>query len=236
MAEAAAAAASRYSRAETITTPPPPLGSLSASKLHSFFAGDTAVPAAGRPAEADPIDAVLDRASLDAADFGTIVHSFLEALLKGAGPQILPHLEARLEDRDIPLVRKAAENMARGFLASDLGKLSLKAAYREPEFPIITIMETTTGKILVTGQIDFLFESEGVMHVVDFKTDRAVEPERHYVQLAVYSRAVSDIFGKPVRAWLFYLRGSKDVEVTEQILNLDLVIDTEKTGTPAEIT
>jgi ATP-dependent helicase/nuclease subunit A len=77
-------------------------------------------------------------------------------------------------------------------------------------------METEAGKIPVSGRIDLLFEWEGVMYVVDFKTDRVREPERYFPQLAVYSRAVSDIFGKPVRAWLFYLRGAHTVEVTEQ--------------------
>jgi ATP-dependent helicase/nuclease subunit A len=230
LAEAAAAAAPWYARAETITVPPPHLTSLSASKLQEFFAGDAAsiARAAGRPAEGDSIDAVLERASLDAAGFGTIVHSFLEDILKGAAPQIPPYFQARLDDRDIPLVRETAEKMARGFLDSDLGKRAVKAARHETEFPIATMIDTTAGKLPVIGKIDLLFESEGVMYIADFKTDRVEEPERHYLQLAVYSRAVSDIFGKPVRAWLFYLRGSKDIEVTDRILNLDLVIDTAK--------
>ncbi|MDR2246509.1 MAG: UvrD-helicase domain-containing protein [Treponema sp.] len=234
MAEAADAAAPCYARAEVTAVPPPPLTSIPASKLQDFFAGDAAssVPDAIRQADGDPIDAVLDRAGLEAADFGTIVHGFLEALLKGGDPQIPPRIQARLDDRDIPLVRETAETMARGFLDSDLGKLSMKAAYHEEEFPIITMAETGTGKIPIIGKIDLLFESEGVMHVADFKTDRIEDPKRHYLQLAVYSRAVSDIFGKPVRAWLFYLRGGKDVEITRQIRDLDLVIDTEKIRRP----
>ncbi|MDR2741321.1 MAG: UvrD-helicase domain-containing protein [Treponema sp.] len=237
MAKAAEAAASCYTRTEATAVPFPALMSLAASKLQNFLDGESAfiTPATGRPADDDPIDAVLNRASLEAADFGTLVHSFLEALLKGVEPQIPPRIRTRLEDRDIPLICEAAENMAQGFLASNLGKLSQEAAYREPEFPIITIVDTTTGKIPVAGKIDLLFESEGVMHIADFKTDRIEEPERHYVQLAVYSQAVSDIFEKPVRAWLFYLRGSNDIEITEQIQNLDIVVDVEKIRTCAEM-
>jgi ATP-dependent helicase/nuclease subunit A len=218
MAEAAAAAASYYARAETIAVPPPPLVSVSASKLQHGYAVSAV------PPESDPLDTILKRAGLEAADFGTIVHGFLENRFKGVPPKIPPRIQARLEDRDIPLICKTAESMAEDFLNSDLGKLSLEAAYREPEFPIITMAETTAGKIPIVGTIDLLFESDGVMYVADFKTDRVEEPERHYVQLAVYSRAVSDIFGKPVRAWLFYLRGSNAVEVTEHIRDIDIVI------------
>ncbi|MDR2070763.1 MAG: UvrD-helicase domain-containing protein [Treponema sp.] len=226
MAEASESAASCYARAETITTPLPPLTSAAASKLRyagrNIIIEDTVSTA---PAGDDPLDNILNRAGLDAADFGTLVHGFLEARFNGVAPQIPPRILARLDDRDIPRIREATERMARGFLDSNFGKLALKAAYRESEFPIITMAETKTGKIPVLGKIDLLFESEGVMYVLDFKTDRAEEPERYYLQLAAYSRAVSDIFGKPVCAQLVYLRSSNAVDVTEKVLDLDIVID-----------
>jgi ATP-dependent helicase/nuclease subunit A len=218
MADAAARAAHYYDRAETIVTPPPPLTSLSASELE--LAGPAARAFKGGAqgaAEDDPVDRVIRRAGLEAADFGTVVHGFLEALFKNAPPRIPPRIQARLGgDRDLPLVREAAERLARGFIDSDLGQMSLRASFREAEFPLVTMMEAGAGKIPVSGRIDLLFEWEGAMHVVDFKTDRVREPERYLPQLAVYRRAVSDIFGKPVRAWLFYLRGAHAAEVTEQ--------------------
>jgi ATP-dependent helicase/nuclease subunit A len=235
MTEAAASAAQYYANAETIITPPPPLISVSASKLQRAGphtpAGSITVAADGDEQTGDALlGGILSRAGIEAADFGTIVHSFLEDRFKGVTPQIPPRILARLEDKDIPLIREAAERMAQGFLDSELGNLSLKAAYRESEFPIITLADTGTGKIPVLGQIDLLFESDGVMYITDFKTDRIEEPERHLVQLAVYARAVSDIFEKPVRAWLFYLRSSNAVEVTEQVRNIPLIIDLENSN------
>jgi ATP-dependent helicase/nuclease subunit A len=222
MADAAAAAAQRYDRAETITTASPPPALLSASKIR--HEGSGVHTGGGIPLEDDPIDRIFHRADLEAADFGTVVHGFLEAMLKGVTPQIPPRIRARLADRDISTVREAAERMARGFFDSDLGRLSLKSSYREVEFPLITLAEAGTGKIPVTGRIDLLFEWEGSMYVVDFKTDRVREPERYFMQLAVYSRAVSDIFEKPAGAWLFYLRDSNAVEVTEQVRNTSLIL------------
>ncbi|MDR0760809.1 MAG: UvrD-helicase domain-containing protein [Treponema sp.] len=223
LAEAAAAAASCYAQAETIAVPPPPLTSIAASSLKR--AGqDVIIEDALPPAPDGPLDGILNRAGLEPSDFGTIVHSFLEARFNGAAPHIPPRIQARLDDRDIPPIREAAENMARAFLDSELGKLALNAAYRASEFPIITLAETKTEKIPVIGTIDLLFESEGVMYVVDFKTDRVEEPARHHPQLAAYSRAVSDIFGKPVCAKLVYLRGCTVIDVTDEVRDLDLVI------------
>jgi ATP-dependent helicase/nuclease subunit A len=230
MAEAAAAAALYYARAETITTPPPPLISIAASSLKR--AGRTIIIEDAPPAAAapdDPLGGILNRAGLEASDFGTIVHSFLEARFKEdaahqSSPQIPPRIQARLNSRDIPPIYEAAENMARTFLDSELGKLALNAAYHESEFSIITMAETKTGKIPVFGKIDLLFESEGVMYVVDFKTDRVEEPERHLPQLAAYSRAVSDIFGKPVCAKLVYLRSCNVIDVTDEVQDMDIAI------------
>jgi hypothetical protein len=209
-------------------------------------AGDTG----GKADHDSPIDRILSRAGLEAADFGTIVHGFLEDHFRGADPQIPPRIQARLEEPDLARIHEAAEDMAQGFLSSGIGKLCLGAAYRESEFPLITLVETGTnrevnevdrgstgtnrevnevgrgstgaGKIPITGQIDLLFEWEGIMHIVDFKTDRVEQPEQHFGQLAVYQRAVSDIFEKPVRSWLFYLRNSNTVEVTENVRDIDI--------------
>jgi ATP-dependent helicase/nuclease subunit A len=112
--------------------------------------------------------------------------------------------------------------MADGFFNSDLGHLSLDAPCREPEFPILTLVQTGGKTIPVTGQIDLLFETEDTMYVVDFKTDRIEEPERHLAQLAVYARAVTDIFGKPARPWLFYLRSGNAVELSDRIGGVDI--------------
>jgi hypothetical protein len=53
--------------------------------------------------------------------------------------------------------------------------------------------------------------------VVDFKTDRTIDNRRHEGQLAVYERAVADIFKKPVRCWLFYLRTGESFDLSGKI-------------------
>jgi ATP-dependent exoDNAse (exonuclease V) beta subunit len=64
----------------------------------------------------------------------------------------------------------------------------------------------------VRGQIDLLLEEEKEVIVCDFKTDRRKHPELHAGQLAVYRRAAEELYGKPVRTLLCYLRGMETAE------------------------
>jgi ATP-dependent helicase/nuclease subunit A len=112
--------------------------------------------------------------------------------------------------------------MAEGFFNSDWGRRSRAAAWREPEFPILTAVRVNNRMTTITGQIDLLFEEAGTVYVVDFKTDRVEDPERHLGQLAVYARAAGDIFKKPVRACIFYLRGRHAVELDESLDRIDI--------------
>jgi ATP-dependent helicase/nuclease subunit A len=161
----------------------------------------------------DGIALILEKAGLDAADFGTVVHAFLEDRLNGRLPAIPPRVLARIRESGIGAVKKEALVMADRFLASDLGKKSAAAAFRESEFPFVTAVQGGDRITAVTGQIDLLFEEGEVLHVVDFKTDKIENPEDHYGQLAVYKRAAEDIFGKPVRAWLYYPRTGRAPEL-----------------------
>ena len=71
-------------------------------------------------------------------------------------------------------------------------------------------------KIIVTGIIDLLFDDGDVMYIVDFKTDKYEDPARYAAQLAVYKRAVEDIFGKPAECRLFYLRSSHEFDLGKE--------------------
>jgi ATP-dependent helicase/nuclease subunit A len=84
------------------------------------------------------------------------------------------------------------------------------------------MVEAGGKKIPVHGVIDLLFEDRGILQVVDFKTDKIEEPERHLGQMAVYCRAASDIFGKPARAWIFYLRTGNARELTADLAQADI--------------
>jgi ATP-dependent exoDNAse (exonuclease V) beta subunit len=214
MEEAARAAAAFYAGAELIAEPPPARSLVPASGLR----GPDREGDAGE-AE-DDLSRLLKRAGLDPAGFGTLVHGFVEARFTGGKPAL--SLLAGLDEKNAGRIQAVAREMGDRFFASGLGRRSLRAAYRETEFPIIT-RSTAGGKTFtITGQIDLLFEWEGAIQVVDFKTDRIEDPDRHLGQLAVYAQAAGDIFGKPVQSWLFFFRTGTEVELTARIREGDI--------------
>jgi ATP-dependent helicase/nuclease subunit A len=217
MAEAVRTAVPCYKGAEIIAAPAAAEGTINASNLRYLD------PAAGSGEQepAGDLDRFLVEAGLEAAGFGTVVHRFIEARFEEQPPRIPPGIIAKLDEKYIAPVHTRALVAADKFFRSELGRFSLAASYREPEYPILTMVKTAGRNIPVTGQIDLIFETAGTIHVVDFKTDRERKPAEHYGQLAVYKRAASDIFGKPVRCWLFYLRSSRPEE--ELTGSLDLV-------------
>ncbi|MDR1210754.1 MAG: UvrD-helicase domain-containing protein [Spirochaetaceae bacterium] len=175
------------------------------------------------PDEADlELDRLLKSAGLEAAEFGTIVHAFLEERLDGKRPDIPGDTASRLSDRDLDKIRSVSEHMTGLFMDSNLGQLAGSAPSRETEFPFLTRVSTQFGPLIISGKIDMLFDSGGTVHVVDFKTDRKENPPDHYGQLAVYARAASDIFGKPVRTWLFYLRRGHAIELSDAIETISI--------------
>ncbi|MDR3335912.1 MAG: UvrD-helicase domain-containing protein [Treponema sp.] len=229
-ARAAEEAAPLYAAADTFPAAAPFPVSIPASSLHvaEEFAGEAAGgPDAasggsaedGKIADSD-IEGILENAGLEAADFGVLVHTFLEERLNGRQPRVPPKFHARLSGRRFNILQEKAEAMAGGFINSDLGRLCANAIWRETEFPILTVPDCEDGRTVISGQIDLLFEvaerNRSVIYVVDFKTDRIEAPDHHLAQLAIYERAASDIFGRPVRSWLFYLRSGRAVELSER--------------------
>jgi ATP-dependent helicase/nuclease subunit A len=225
MREAAEGAAPLYQAAEPIATPSPEITSIPASGLSYALQVLQGIPepeAAEGPdktGEIDAVDRLLEGTGLGAADFGTIVHGLLAAHFTGTAPALPAGLAG--QERRLP-IQQAAQVMAEGFINSELGRLCQKAAYKEAEFPILTMVKVRGKPIPITGQIDLLFEWADAFYIIDFKTDRVEDPGRHLGQLAAYRRAVSEIFHKPVRCWLFYLRSGRGVDLTDQADQTDV--------------
>jgi ATP-dependent helicase/nuclease subunit A len=223
---AALAAAPFYEKAALLPVGKAGPESLEASKLRG--GGGVDAPGNGRgetetAAGLGPEDAILGKAGLNPAEFGSLVHAFLEGRLTGRGPSVPSKIRSRVNDeKALKTLEDSASAMADAFIASGLGKRWASAARRESEFPVITSVDAGGKAVAVTGQIDLLFEENGSMVIIDFKTDRTENPEAHYGQLAAYSRAVGDIFGKPVSVWLYYLRSGRQADATEGVKLISL--------------
>ena len=146
----------------------------------------------------------------------------LERLKEGGAREELRLLREQgfLSDKDAELVRvKEADMFARSRLISEM--LAAKKLYREFRFnvklPACDFTEDAEQKkalvgeyVLVQGVIDCLYEdTEGDLHLIDYKTDRLTKEERedrelarlklynkHSLQLSYYAKAVELMFGK----------------------------------------
>ena len=214
--EAAIAAVSFYGKASIIPEGKAGPASLNASKLTQGFDAEEG------SFESSPLDSQLKEAGLSPAGFGSLVHAVLEGRLKGQ-PCLLPsNIRARLVSKAVKGLVMAAGEMADCFLASELGKRCGAAGFRESEFSIVTSVEVKGKVFAITGQIDLVFMDGPTCCLVDFKTDKTEDPEKHFGQLAAYLRAVTDIYGMPVKLWLYYLRSGRAIEVTEEVKALSL--------------
>jgi ATP-dependent helicase/nuclease subunit A len=152
--------------------------------------------------------------SFGPADFGTIAHLCVEALLKGTEPAIPPRLAGRLNPKEAGDLLAAGKELAERFLRSPLGKAAAASPFRRSEYSFRSFYPNKGAGMYISGTIDLLFEWENQVWVVDFKTDSAENPREHIPQMAFYYRAAGDLRGKPSRVWLYYLRTGHAVDTS----------------------
>ena len=188
---------------------------------------------------AGPLDGRAADASAAAADalleteFGTLCHQFVEALLARpeeppdpAGPAAAAL--ARLPKGRADLARAEALALAERFVRSERGRAAIAARSAKPsegavfemEYPFVwraAAGEAGSGAFptALTGSIDLVYGDGDGLWVVDFKTDRVIDPSRHAFQLAVYRDAAEAMFGRPTRAVIYYMRHGEEREIVE---------------------
>jgi ATP-dependent helicase/nuclease subunit A len=247
-----AAVAPSYQKAEKIATPAPARDHLSPTSFH------TALPETGKREAGDPafngeggeepfirVDRILARfAAPDGAaggerfgpaEFGTLAHLSVEALLKGEEPVIPPRLAGLLSPGEGEILLSAGKELAERFLRSPLGKAAAESSFRRSEYPFRSFyprlrppagrgleQNPANNDIYISGTIDLLFDREDQVWVVDFKTDSVENPPEHLSQMAFYYRAARDLRKKRCRIWLYYFRTGHAVELSGPAEALDL--------------
>lgn len=164
-----------------------------------------------------------DGGEFNAADFGTVVHRCVESLFNNETPQLPPAVSMFLEEDEEALVLSCGTRIAASFLDSPLGHIAKEADWRVNEHPFcckapsFVCFEPDCGvsRPLVSGVIDTAFEKDGVVYVVDFKTDREESPEKHAVQMLIYGGAAGGLWNKKPMLFLYYMRTGRAVCVQE---------------------
>lgn len=166
--------------------------------------------------------AFLDRSGMTAAERGTATHKFMQFADYSEAASDLDREIARLVSQRFLSDEEAGglyRDSLRRFFESDLyaemqasPRLmrevrfidEVPAARFDPSLPD----EVKQEPVIVQGIADCIYEADGGLVVLDYKTDRVEElsllRERYAVQLEVYAAAAEKAFGLPVRRCVLY--------------------------------
>ena len=140
-------------------------------------------------------------------DFGSLVHRLLEWVPLEAGEEPPPERVRAMADALAPAyglddaaARRASDQVARALALPVLQRAGRAArVWREMR------VWFSDGENLVEGVVDLVFEEEGQLVIVDYKTDNVAEEQalvqaaHHAPQLQLYGRGLAQASGQPVR-------------------------------------
>jgi len=158
-----------------------------------------------RPGAAD----VVRRAR--AADFGTAVHSVLERVDLARPDDVARHADAAAREHGMADRADEIARVARRALASDAIARALRSSpvLREVAFAVpLPLSESGEGGV-AEGRIDLLFQEDGGIVIVDFKTDNVTasdvdaRTEEYRAQALTYAWAARAATALPVREVVF---------------------------------
>jgi ATP-dependent helicase/nuclease subunit A len=167
-----------------------------------------------------------EKMGLTAAQRGTALHlvmQYIDFSKTGSTAEVAEEI-ARLTRREILTPQQGeAADPARiaAFFCSDLGREMMASGTLEREFKFSILVPAQDyypqageeEQVLLQGVVDCWFETESGITVVDFKTDRvsrntmAARAAEYAPQMAVYSRALAEVVGRPVTRrvlWFFH--------------------------------
>jgi len=177
----------------------------------------------------------MEEKKLTPAERGTVFHAVMQHMpLKEVTPQAVEAVIRDMIDKELltPAQARAVDTeILAGFFRTEIG-LKLAAAtrvWREVPFSLglpagrvyPNADASTRGEtVLVQGVIDCLFESDGHLIMLDYKTDRVkgvgleALRERYKIQLGLYGQAVEKIWKRKLAGtYLFFFDGGHVVEI-----------------------
>jgi hypothetical protein len=102
-----------------------------------------------------------------------------------------------------PPVLSESWDLAQGFLDSPLFA-SLRGGSITPEYPFVFV-PLEVG-VPIVGTMDLVIELSDAVWVIDYKTNRHLDPREYEGQMSVYRAAARRLFDKPVELRLYGLR------------------------------
>ena len=169
--------------------------------------------------------AFLSKTGLTPAERGTATHRFLEAAVLGDALDARAQADRMVEREQLSEAQRDALDYRalERFMQSDIAARMAQSPLLLKEFPfalerpldaVIDLdrsalpPDAAEETVLVQGMADAVFDEDGALVIVDYKTDRvktaAELAQRYRPQLAVYKEALSRTLQRPVKECLIY--------------------------------
>ncbi|MBO4532311.1 MAG: UvrD-helicase domain-containing protein [Treponema sp.] len=157
----------------------------------------------------------LEVTAFTAADFGTLVHAFLEAQAKGIPcDKYMPEAKLLKNLPDSPEVMKqildSCKSMCRSFAQSDLGKALEECKSAGRFYRAEWAFRMFLDGYIFTGSIDLIFENaDGIYTIVDYKSDKEIDVEKYRGQQDCYRKAAAKLLKIPedkISCYLYFLK------------------------------
>lgn len=174
------------------------------------------------PAGAEGAPTEPSRRRSAALTLGTLTHLLLELRLRDgltrdgwlAVPlEAEPHLGGPLDEGaggDERRILAEAWELSEAFMESSLRR-ELEGAELRFETPFLYRLEFDGVTRYASGQFDLVAITPETVHVVDFKTDRAVDASHYDGQMALYIAAAGALYRRPVSLSIFALREARAI-------------------------
>ena len=135
-------------------------------------------------------------------DYGTYIHALLEAHFNGDAAPIF--YSEKLTAKQNEKVAEEGRRMEGEFYGTELYRKYVASADTViPEEGFVAM----DGDVVIEGSIDLLVLGKDYNLVIDYKTDRYLQPKDHEGQMKSYIEAVENLYpGKPCYAVLYYVR------------------------------
>lgn len=147
------------------------------------------------------VDGILASFPDARADFGTLVHEYLERTIKGE--PLYDFIREYMSDKECLQLQKEAMGIVERFLKSEF-----YSKYVEPALEKSTEVGFYfySDDMVLEGSADLLLSYEKYNLIVDYKTDAHKSPEIHKGQLTRYAKALTDLTKKPCYGIVCYVR------------------------------
>ena len=158
----------------------------------------------------------LQNRNFTAADFGTLVHSYLEAFAKGLQPEAYEadsSLYKNLSDSEIAEKKAECISFVHAFEKSQKGQELIKAKEEGRFFRAEWAFRAFLQGTIYTGAIDLIYENPDKSYtIVDYKSDAEIDLEKYRGQQECYRTAAAKILKIPeekIDVFLYFLRHNK---------------------------